>query len=158
MIEARAIVRGVDGKHIRLKGLNPGNCARCARGQGCGGGILSRLLSRTRPDLRVPRPAEPELHEGDLVVLGLEEQALLSASVWVYLVPLTAMLAAGALAERVFGAPDPVVMLFALIGLIGGLAWLGRRGGAVANDERFRPVILRKDPSAAEHCARFDPS
>ena len=64
----------------------------------------------------------------------------------------------GALAERLLGAPDPVVMLFALVGLFGGLFWLGRRGSAAAEDTRFRPVILRKDPSAAEHCARLDRS
>ena len=158
MIEARAVVRGIDAQEVRLQGLNPGNCARCASGPGCGGGILSRLRSNTRPDLRIPRPDSVELHEGDLVVLGLEEQALLRASVWVYVVPLVAMLGAGALAERLLGAPDPVVMLFALVGLFGGLFWLGRRGSAAAEDTRFRPVILRKDPSAAEHCARLDRS
>ena len=154
MIETRAIVRSVGAEGIRVQALNPGNCPRCAEGRGCGGGILSRLTQQARPDILVSH-ADIPLAEGETVVLGLEEGALLTASVWVYLVPLGSMLGLGALADVVFGAPDPVVMLFGFTGLSLGLGWLSRRARRAGDDPRFRPVILRKLTATDDHCPRM---
>lgn len=154
MIEERAIVRHVDGDDVRVQALNPGNCPRCAEGRGCGGGILSKLVSRKRPDVRVSSRVD-DLRVGEMVIVGIDESALLSASIWVYLVPLAAMLAAGALAQQVLKAPDLIVMAFGFAGLAAGLHWLHRRSRAAEGQSQFRPVILRREALGGDHCPRI---
>lgn len=154
MIEERAIVRRVQGGEIHVQALNPGNCPRCAEGRGCGGGILAKLVSRQRPDVRVESRLS-DLRVGEMVVVGIDESALLSASVWVYLVPLGAMLLAGAIAQQWLQAPDPIVMAFGIAGLALGLAWLRRQSARAGEQTRFRPVILRREGAGGDHCARM---
>lgn len=153
MIEARAIVRELRDDGVRVAPLNPGNCPRCAEGRGCGGGILARLTQRRRPDLWIAG-RYPELAVGDVVVLGIDEGAVLSASLWAYLVPLLAMLALGAFADRVLEASQALVLLFGAAGLAGGLLLTARRARRAAGDPRFRPVLLRRERGPAA-CARM---
>lgn len=154
MIEERAIVRRVADGDVRIQALNPGNCPRCAEGRGCGGGILSKLVSRKRPDVRVESRVA-DLRVGELVVVGIDEAALLSASIWVYLVPLGAMLLAGGIAQQWLRAPDLIVMAFGIAGLALGLAWLRRQSARAGEQARFRPVILRREADGGDHCARM---
>lgn len=148
-------MRSVAADGIRIQALNPGNCPRCAEGRGCGGGILSRLVAQKRPDVRAETRVQ-NLQVGDGVIVGIDESVLLQASVWVYIVPLLAMLVAGGVAHQLLKAPDLIVMIFGLAGLGLGLAWVGQRSREAASDPSFRPVILRRDPGLGQACARRD--
>lgn len=146
-------MRSVAADGVRIQALNPGNCPRCAEGRGCGGGILSRLVAQKRPDVRAETRVE-NLQVGEAVIVGIDEAVLLQASVWVYIVPLLALLLAAGLAHQVLEAPDLVVTAFGIAGLGLGMAWVGRRSQEAAGNPGFRPMILRRDPDQGQACAR----
>ena len=86
---------------------------------------------------------------GDRVVLGLAEDALLQGSAAVYLAPLATMLIAAGAGEWLAGslelaAPDAVSVVFGLLGLGIGLAWLRRFSRSARDDARYQPVLVRK--------------
>ncbi len=154
MIEERAIVSRTAGAEVWVRAVGPESCPRCAEGRGCGGGVLGRLMGGRRPEVQVSGQLEG-LHVGDAVIVGVDEGAVMSASLWVYLVPLCGMLAAGAFAQVVLQAHDLLVAAFGATGLAGGFALtyrVGRRSGAAA---RYRPVLLRRtSPAGGGACAR----
>ncbi len=147
MIEEKAIVSSVDAGLIRVRAFGPASCARCAAGQGCGGGLLARLLKRRDAEVEVAGMLEG-VSVGDVVVVGLAEAALLRASVWVYLVPVVAMFSLAAFAQAMLGAGDLGVAAFGLAGLAGGF-WITGNYARGAQDAEFRPRLLRR-PSRSE--------
>ncbi len=154
MIEERAIVSRVGDGAVWVKPFGVESCPRCAEGQGCGGGVLGRLVGRTRPEVQVGCDIAG-LRTGDTVIVGVDESALMQASLWVYLVPLVGMFAAGAFAHTLLQAHDLLVAAFGLTGLVGGFTVtriVARNAGAAA---RFRPVLLRRAVDAGSVCARL---
>ncbi|MES0873594.1 SoxR reducing system RseC family protein [Sinimarinibacterium thermocellulolyticum] len=154
MIEERAIVARVDDQgSVWVRPYGVESCPKCARGEGCGGGVLARLLGRRRPEIRVGGRLDG-LRAGDAVVVGVEESALMLASLWVYLVPLAGMFLAGAFAHLALKAHDVLVAAFGLTGLVGGFVlthWAGRRAETVS---RYLPVLVRRLPEARADCPR----
>lgn len=129
-------------------------CERCARGQGCGGGVLGALLGDRLHTVQV-RATDPDLQVGDQVELGIAPASLLAGASLVYFLPLSGLLA-GALITGYLGgfSNDALTVVGAAAGLLGaGLAsrHIHRDGRA-----RFQPNILRnlgpcekrRDPAA----------
>ncbi|MEQ1437835.1 SoxR reducing system RseC family protein [Fontimonas sp. SYSU GA230001] len=153
MIEERAIVVRVCDGRIWVRAFGPESCPRCAQGRGCGGGVLARLVGRSRPQVRVEGSLQ-DLRCGDAVIVGVDEAALMRASLWVYLVPLAGMFAAGAFAHLVLQAHDLLVAGFGLAGLAGGFAAARVASRDAETSPRYRPVLLRRDAHAGAACAR----
>lgn len=148
------MVRAVRGTAVRVQAYGPGNCERCASGQGCGGGILSRLIGHRRPDVEADSRVA-DLRVGDTVIVGIPEDALVSASIRVYLLPLVAMFGFGAFAHHILEAHELLVALFALAGLAAAFLALRVFNAKAERSGRFRPVVLRKDAPDAGRCARI---
>lgn len=153
MIEERAVVTQAGDDGVWVKALGPESCPRCAEGRGCGGGVLGRLIGSQRPALRVDGRIDG-LRSGDTVVVGIDEGALMRASLWVYLVPLLGMFAAGAFAHLVLQAHDVLVAGFGIAGLAAGFALTRRAGQRAEASASCRPVLLRRDGSAQRSCVR----
>jgi sigma-E factor negative regulatory protein RseC len=154
MIEERAIVSRVDGEGavwVRPYGVE--SCPKCAKGEGCGGGVLARLVGRRRPEVRVGGQLGG-LHPGDMVVVGVDESALMRASLWIYLVPLVGMFVTGAFAHTVLRAHDILVAAFGLTGLVGGFVLTHLASRRAAGSALYRPVLLRRLADAVAACAR----
>ncbi len=122
------------------------SCGSCQASKGCGTSVLGKLFNRTQR-VRVLNPigAEPT----ETVVIGIEERALLSGSVIVYLLPLLTMLGMAVLGEAMAPAWQLeqaawLTPLFALIGLAGGLYWVRRFSRQIQHNPRYQPVILRR--------------
>ncbi len=147
MIEEKALVSSVDGEQIRVKAFGAASCPRCAAGQGCGGGVLARLLKRRDAEVMVAGNLDG-LRIGDTVVIGLAESALLRASLWVYLLPVLTMFLLAAVAQTVLGAGDGGVAAAGLTGLAAGF-WLTRIYAQTVPLAEFRPQLLRR-PSRVE--------
>jgi len=153
MLEENARVVQVDAGDVWVETQRRSTCSGCAAANGCGTGLLSRVLGRRNPVMRVVAGERDRLKPGDEVIIGIEESALLQASVAVYLVPLVLMLG-GALAgvyAREQGLVDGewLSILAAVSGFGIGLQWLGRYTRRVRRDPRFQPVILRRLASGA---------
>jgi sigma-E factor negative regulatory protein RseC len=122
-------------------------CARCAEGRGCGGGILGRMLGDRLHKVRASTGAVA-VAPGDQVLIGLGEEVVLRAAAAVYLVPLLLALGGAVAAAALTGAGDLAAVPGAAAGLVLGLAWArgySRRHGA---DASLQPVILRRTDAA----------
>ncbi len=98
-------------------------CPRCAAGRGCGAGIFSAQRGNRRVEAQI-RPGL-EIHEGDLVSIGLEPGNVLQAALIVYGLPLLGA-AIAATAAYLFAFGDLGAAFAALTGLGAG-GYLGYR-------------------------------
>ncbi len=89
------------------------------------------------------------VRQGDEVVIGIAEDALLRASLLVYLFPLISLLAGSLLAQLLFGLGEPFVIISGLVAFA--LAWavVCRHGERLAGRRRSQPVVLRTLPADA---------
>jgi sigma-E factor negative regulatory protein RseC len=117
-------------------------CARCAEGRGCGGGVLGRLLGDRLHKVRAAK-GSVDVVPGDRVLIGLAEEAVLKAAAAVYLLPLLLALGGGVLGAYLTGGRDFAAVLGAVLGLAAGLAWARGYNHRHAADASLQPVILR---------------
>jgi sigma-E factor negative regulatory protein RseC len=139
--ECFARVVATDGHLAWLEPEPAAGCGGCAAAAGCAGGALA-----TR---RFPLAGAAGLAVGERVVVGLADGAPVRASLVAYALPLSTMLAAGALAQVADGRDGPT-----LAGLAAGLAfgaWLARRLGAcLAARGALAPRLLRQVAQSAD--------
>ncbi len=157
MIEETARVVAVEDDGVWIEARRRSACGRCAARSGCGHGLLDEYVRNRPVHLRIDTGGAPaELEVGDLVRVGIEERALLRASVRIYALPLGGFLA-GATTAALAGGGDAVAATAAFAGLaIGFLAArasqdaegleapriLGRIASAVPRDDLARPVTV----------------
>jgi len=118
-------------------------CARCAEGRGCGGGVLGKMLGDRLHKVRAATGSVP-VAPGDQVLIGLGEDAVLRAAAAIYLVPLLLALAGGVAAVTLAGGGDLAALLGVVAGFALGLGWARRYSRRHADDSSLQPVILRR--------------
>ncbi|TAN71189.1 MAG: Fis family transcriptional regulator [Gallionella sp.] len=120
MLETRAIVVRVDGRHALVRANQGNGCGQCS-GKGCGAGKLSQLFCGKPRQFQVDNPIGASV--GDEVVVSVADGAVLRGIGLVYLLPL-ALLAAGAMLGSVCAAQveqrDFYAAAGAGLGLVGG--------------------------------------
>lgn len=146
MIEEHAIVVGIDNDAAKLEIVRRTPCGICGQTRGCGISIWGRLFGHKPNIFKAVNQINAKV--GDSVIVGIEEQALLTSSMTVYGIPLVAMLAGalivGALfAGEVSGHADRNAVIGAVLGLVFGLLWVKGHTAGRSLDARYRPVILR---------------
>lgn len=119
-------------------------CARCAAGEGCGGGLFAKLLRNRLQELPVVLPAARERDPvaGERLLIGLSTSAVQSASMLMYGLPLAGLLF-GAIAASSLLANDLVACLGAALGMAGGLLLARACAARIAGGGRLQPVMLR---------------
>ena len=141
MIENLAIVLERQGTKVRLSTASPTGCAKCDRGEGCGGGIFGKLIKRRLEGLLLDDP-QLNLQAGQLVVLGLPSGVFLQATAAVYLLPLVGLLLFAFIASAIGGA-DALIALAGIAGLVLG-ALLGPKLRQRFIDKQLQPQLLRR--------------
>ncbi len=120
-------------------------CQSCAVNKGCGTGVIARVLGNKRFYIEVLNPVQARV--GEDVVVGIEDDALVSSSLLAYALPLVAMLAGGIAGDLMAGS-EGVVILSSLAGFVAGLWAVRHISRRMAREARYRPVILsRRAPS-----------
>lgn len=139
MITETGTVIALKGEQVWVQTIRQSACQSCSARSGCGqrvlasasGGRANQVLVKNSVDARV----------GDEVTLGIDEQALLSASLLVYAMPLLLMVLASIAGHQLSGGMDAG----AIAGAGGGLAagfWIGRQLQA-GRGARYQPQLLR---------------
>lgn len=141
MIEEQAEVTAVEGSHAWVACRAQQGCARCAAGNGCGGGLLGRWLGDRLHRVRVVHAGG--IAVGDCVVIGLDERALLRLAAAVYGIPLAALIGGAVAAEALYGT-DSAALAGAAAGLAGGFAWVRAFSRKMSANRRFQPAVLRR--------------
>ncbi|MDY6979147.1 MAG: SoxR reducing system RseC family protein [Pseudomonadota bacterium] len=156
MIEETAIVTRCEGEHAWVEAQRKTACGQCQVNKGCGTAVLASVVGQKASHMRVLNTVQAR--EGETVVIGLHESAMLSGSLAVYLVPLLSLflfaITGKVVAEQLMiGAVEGVSILFAGIGMLLAIVWLRAFNRRVANDSRYQPVILQRMPLSGSGAA-----
>lgn len=143
MIEETATVVAVDGPYVWLERARASTCGSCSLKGGCGTSVLAQAVGRRT--VRVRAENTLAAREGDRVVVGLLESALMEGSILMYLVPVLALLGGGLFGEFMarrleFASTDPMAMAFGVAATVLALLWVRAR----IDRARFRPVLVRR--------------
>ncbi|RFA28350.1 hypothetical protein CAI21_12270 [Alkalilimnicola ehrlichii] len=145
MLEERAVVVATLGRFCWVETQRRSTCDACAVSKGCGTAALAKLGGSRHTKVRALNDAAAEV--GDTVVVGLNEQALLRASLAVYMAPLLFLLVFAMAGQHiVVGLPyqDLAVAGSGLVGFGLGLAWVRYFSHRVSADSRYQATVLRK--------------
>lgn len=123
MLETRAIVVQVEGKHALVQANQGNGCGQCG-GKGCGTGKLSQLFCSKPRQFQVDNPVNAGV--GDEVIVSVAEGAVLRGIGLIYLLPLLLLLTGATLASLLATQPeqrDIYAAAGALFGLVIGFVF-----------------------------------
>jgi sigma-E factor negative regulatory protein RseC len=152
MIEETAKVVRMDDDWVWVETQRKSVCGQCAANKGCGTATLQKVLGRKRTLL--PLKKTLPVRVDDLVVIGIEESALVKGSFAVYAVPLLALLLFGLLGEIVSAqmsltGGDGLTIVFGMVGFLVGVVWLRLFASQARYNPQFQPRLLRLHNSIA---------
>lgn len=148
MITETGKVIAEKGDSVWVRTIRASACQSCAARSGCGQRVLASATGGRANQILVANTVNARV--GDEVTIGIDERALLGASLLVYALPLVLMVIASVLGHRLSGGEDGVAIVAAVAGLASGF-WLGRwlQRGVGAN---YEPRLVRVDRIAADNC------
>ena len=145
MITEQATVIACDGGRVEVRLDRQSACGGCELNQGCGIGVLGRLLGkRDRPLLL---DTDRRFQPGDRLQLRLSEAALVRVSLMVYGLPLMGGLGAG-LCAALAGLSDPFVVVLSVTGFYLGWKIAARRSRRLEKST-IAPYIIDIQPNPA---------
>jgi sigma-E factor negative regulatory protein RseC len=128
----------------------PSACGACAAGQGCGTSLLAGVLGRRKAPVRVINRIGAVA--GDRVVIGISESSLVRGSLAIYAVPLLGLFAGALFGQLLSGGyteyADLAPLLGGSAGFAAGLVWLRRFSRVTGRDDRYQPVLLRRQTAS----------
>ncbi|WP_281646011.1 SoxR reducing system RseC family protein [Parendozoicomonas sp. Alg238-R29] len=140
MIEERGRIVKVDKDFVWVETLRKSTCGSCQAQNTCGHGIMSRLKpSRNHAYIRAAN--RYPLNEGDEVTIALAEDAVVSASFLVYLIPLL-LLILSAVTGTELNFAEPIVILLSLSGLLAGFGFVRWWAARAKVESRYQPEVL----------------
>lgn len=95
MIEQTVKIVAIDGKEVWVESLSQTGCARCDAGQGCGGGVFSKLFGQKQYRMKIFNSLDADLEQN--VVIGIPDRAVTMGSFLVYLMPILGLIVGGLL-------------------------------------------------------------
>ena len=147
MIEETARVIAIENNQLLLEAETRAACNACAAKQGCGSSVLSKWIGRKFTRFQVPNTVNARV--GDQVVVGLAEEAMLKGSVFVYLLPLLAMIGSALLADGLISTDAASRDLWVVVSAVAGfvvMLFISRWFLSTStNRSRLTPVVLRKN-------------
>ena len=143
MVEEQAIVISTDQHQASLEILRNKPCGLCGQSRGCGLSFFGKLFAHRPNTFKAKNLIKAKV--GDLVVVGVEESALLMSSFAVYGIPLVMLLIGAFLGSFLATAAhmDRGTAIGAACGLLLGYIWLKGHAQGNSLDRRYSPIILR---------------
>ena len=140
MVEAQGQVVRVENNYIWVETEIKSGCNHCSAKSGCGTGILSGVLGKRRPQIRVQNSLG--VKAGEAVVVAVEENGIVTGSLLLYLMPLVLMMVAAAMGNAFAGEGWAIIL--AVLGLVSGF-WIARAlTKGVTVSRQLRPVLVRR--------------
>ena len=136
MIEEQALVTRVNGSQVYIHSMQSSACKQCVQQDSCGTALYAKIL----PSREIALYSHLQLNVGDTVIVGIEENHLLRASLFMYLLPLLIML----LTVGFFEGSEEMTALLAFFSLITGLYLVHRFQQRFTQNLMSPPQIVRK--------------
>lgn len=142
MITETGRIVAVEQEGLWVETIQRSTCGSCAAQKGCGQSLMARLMGHTSYlwVLLEGRDAG-DYHLGEEIQIGVPETVVVRGSLFVYLVPLLAMILGAGLAQQ-WWASDGLSALGALVGLVAGGVVVRWRAHQTRHDPRLQPVLL----------------
>ncbi len=141
MIEETGRVVAVEGDQVWVETQVKTTCSSCKASDACPTSTIAKAFT-PKPEhilLTVPSP----LVVGQQVKIGISEQALLYASIMIYIVPLVAMMITAALFTFIFPNMHELIALgVSSIAALAGFWWASAFSKKPSNRYRFTPIFL----------------
>ena len=145
MIEEYAVVTSIKDNQATLEIERRTACGICGQTRGCGNATWGKMLGHDSHSFTAENPINANV--GNSVVVGINEQAVLSSAFYLYVVPLLGLLIGTSLADYYF-TNQLIVILGAALGLVLGFLWvkghlIGHDNSGVTYSKKYQAVILR---------------
>jgi len=146
MIEEQAQVIEIKGDKLILQAQRQSACGSCAANKGCGTALLSKVVGRKFSRFQADNSINANV--GDMVVVGLPEDALLKGSMVMYIIPILGMLVFALLADYFLTMAmqhrDLMIAVTAIMGLVSASLISKWYFVSQSRVHLFAPVVLRK--------------
>lgn len=142
MIEELAVVVKIDKHQVWVESGQSGACGGCLQQASCTTNAIGSVLKKKS----VPVDCDMSLQIGDKVMVAIDENLLLSASLLLYLLPLIALFAGAGIAEAL-AANSPYADLWTAAGAILGFLlslWLIHKAQKLLILSLRRPIVVKK--------------
>ena len=153
MIEEQAKVVALENGSVWIETQRRSACGGCSVNHSCGTAMLGKILGVKRSRVRALNPDATQVSVGDEVIIGISEQALVKGSLAIYTLPLISLFLFALLGEILASQlsiqnEDHVTIVFGVLGLLVGFAWVKRFSKVVSTDSNYQPILLRRLPTA----------
>ena len=150
MIEETATVVACEDGFAIVETQSKAACGACGAEHSCSTSVLSDLFKRRHNRLKVLNPIQAT--PGQKVVVGIQEQALVTVSLMAYLMPLMCLILAAMATQQValywgWSYAELSSIAGGLLGLMAGLSLLKRFSLRNKHEPAFQAVILRLEVS-----------
>ncbi|MCW8107387.1 SoxR reducing system RseC family protein [Alteromonas ponticola] len=143
MIVENATVISVHGDMVTVEAAIKTTCNGCQVNEECGTGVVSRALAPKTQQLTIKTPMVVKV--GDVVKVGVPEVGILTASAWLYLMPLAVLLISALFFSSLFpllGLNSEIwVILASILVTFIGFGFTSRRLKSI-DSTKYQPVIL----------------
>jgi len=154
MIEETATVVAATPEHIWVEARARSACSSCGTQDSCATSSVSKLFGMRRQQLRLPNQFASSV--GEQVIIGVEDQVMVTASLAAYILPVVLMLGAAIIAD-VQGMSDRQQAGIALLGLLLGLLGAGVLTSNRRMNRYFQPQLLRRADTFTLRPIEFKP-
>ncbi|MBP6808026.1 MAG: SoxR reducing system RseC family protein [Chromatiaceae bacterium] len=144
MIEETAIVVAHEPGIAWVETRRRNACGACSQSAGCGSALLSRLFAPGANRLALEDGLGVAI--GERVVIGIPDDLLVRAALIAYLLPLLTLVMGAVLADG-WQLAEIEVALASIAGLGAGLWLTGHLTGGARGRQRYRPILLRREPA-----------
>lgn len=141
MIEQRGKVVEIEGEVVWVSYVRQTACQSCKSESVCGNSYLEKWASGKITHIPVLSNGLA-LELGEEVIVGIDERTVLTASMFVYALPILLLLA-GCYAGHLISGHDLGVGLGGLLGIGGGFLAVYVHGLMNQHNPQFRPVVLK---------------
>ena len=151
MITETATVVSTENNQTWVETQRKSACGQCSANKGCGTSVLSKVIGNKLSKIKVINNIDARV--GDEVVIGMQEQSLLKGALMTYMLPLVFIFLFSLVGQVVaqnlqLQNTELLVIVFAVVGLVLGLRQVRNFSSAIADDENYQPVILKKSNSS----------
>lgn len=140
MIEEKGVVLNAESGLAQVETIRTSSCQSCRARHGCGHHAIAQVSSANRMLMTALDPLSVKV--GQRVVVGIPEDTLLRASIWMYLVPLLGLVL-GATLPSLVSEQQIFAVLGSVSGFAGGFLFARFQSRRHQEDPNFYPQVLR---------------
>lgn len=147
MIEETALVVKCEGDFAWVEAQRKSACGQCSVNKACGTGTIAKIWNQKTTQMKAINKAQA--HEGESVLIGLQENALVQGSLIIYLLPIVSMILFAIFGEQMaeqwqLASAEVTSIVFAIIGFALAGIFVKIFSRHVRSDVRYQPVILKR--------------